>query len=111
VQNTNTFTRPIIILFAGALGMFGTHVLKLCLASPGLTQVPSVVRRSSGYYVEWMREHWLKDKDMTKLALMVGNARRYLRQEAGPYKTYEATMEQEFWNSRIDTKRVSYEEK
>ena len=66
---------------------------------------------ASGYYLEWMREHWLKDKDMTKLAIMVGNARSYLRQEAGPYKTYEATMEQEFWNSRIDTKRVSYEEK
>ncbi|PKL86166.1 MAG: hypothetical protein CVV22_04555 [Ignavibacteriae bacterium HGW-Ignavibacteriae-1] len=65
---------------------------------------------SKGYYLEWMREHWLKDKDMLKLKQMVDNPRKYLRDEAKSYKLYETTMEQEFWNSKINTKTFSYDE-
>jgi hypothetical protein len=65
---------------------------------------------SKGYYLEWMREHWIKDKDLLKLKQMVDNPRKYLRDEAKSYKLYEAAMEQEFWNSKIDTKTFSYYE-
>lgn len=65
---------------------------------------------SKGYYLEWMREHWIKDKDLLKLKQMVYNPKKYLREEAKSYKQYEATMEQEFWNSKIDTKTFSYYE-
>ena len=65
---------------------------------------------SKGYYLEWMREHWIKDKDLPKLKQMVDNPKKYLRVEAESYKQYEATMEQEFWNSKIDTKTFSYYE-
>lgn len=65
---------------------------------------------SKGYYLEWMREHWIKDKDLLKLKQMVDNPKKYLRVEAKNYKQYEKTMEQEFWNSRIDTKTFSYYE-
>jgi hypothetical protein len=65
---------------------------------------------SKGYYLEWMRDHWLKDKDLIKLNQMVNNPVKYYKEEAKSYKQYEATMEQEFWNSRIDTKTYSYEE-
>ena len=65
---------------------------------------------SKGYYLEWMREHWIKDKDLMKLKQMVDNSKKYLREEAEGYKQYEASMEQEFWNSRIDTKTFSYYE-
>lgn len=65
---------------------------------------------SKGYYLEWMREHWIKDKDLQKLKQMVDNPKEYLRKEAESYKQYEATMEQEFWNSKIDTKTFSYYE-
>ena len=65
---------------------------------------------SKGYYLEWMREHWIKDKDLLKLRQMVVHPKKYLKLEAKDYKRYEASMEQEFWNSKIDTKIFSYYE-
>ncbi|MCH8902403.1 MAG: hypothetical protein IIA45_00575 [Bacteroidetes bacterium] len=65
---------------------------------------------SKGYYLEWMREHWLKDKNLLKLRQMIQNPSKYLKVEAAIYKQYESQMEQEFWNSRIDTKEFSYYE-
>jgi hypothetical protein len=63
---------------------------------------------SKGYYLEWMRTSWIKDKDMPKLRQLVESPKKYLREEAGNYKQYETTMEQEFWNSKIATKSFSY---
>ena len=57
-----------------------------------------------------MRAKWLQEKDLRKLAQLVGAPRSYLREEATAYKVYEETMEQLFWNSRIDTKAFSYHE-
>ena len=65
---------------------------------------------SKGYYLEWMREHWIKDKNLLKLRQMVEQPKKYLRVEAEAYKRYETNMEQEFWNSKIDTKIFSYYE-
>jgi len=65
---------------------------------------------TKGYYLEWMRENWIKDKDLLKLKQMVNNPAKYLRSNAKNYKRYEAAMEQEFWNSKIDTKTYSYYE-
>jgi hypothetical protein len=65
---------------------------------------------SKGYYLEWMREHWLKDKDLLKLWQMVNLPKKYLREEAKNYKQYETTMEQQFWESKIDTKTFVYHE-
>lgn len=65
---------------------------------------------SKGYYLEWMRGHWLKDKNLLKLKQMMYHPVNYLKEEAGNYKTYEHIMEQEFWNSKIDTKTFSYYE-
>jgi len=66
---------------------------------------------SKGYYLEWMREQWIQDKNILKLRQMVYRPKKHLRSQARNYKQYEATMEQEFWNSRIDTKIFSYYEK
>ncbi|HAY32897.1 MAG TPA: hypothetical protein PK536_10635 [Ignavibacteria bacterium] len=65
---------------------------------------------SKGYYLEWMREQWIKDKDLLKLNQMIEHPLYYLRSQAKDYKIYETTMEQEFWNSKIDTKNFSYHE-
>lgn len=62
---------------------------------------------SKGYYLEWMRENWLQDKNLWKLRTMFENPKRYLRSELKNYKEYEKTMENEFWNSKIDTKNNS----
>lgn len=66
---------------------------------------------SKGYYLEWMRDHWIKDKDLGKLYQMIYMPKKYLKDEAKNFKEYEKTMEQEFWNSKIDTKTFSYYEK
>ncbi len=65
---------------------------------------------SKGYYLEWMREHWIKDKNLLKLRQMFKNPKKFLSEEAESYKLYEANMEQEFWNSKIDTETFSYYE-
>ena len=57
-----------------------------------------------------MREHWIKDKDLLKLKQMVDYPKKYLKEEAKNYKRYEKIMEQEFWNSKVDTKTFSYYE-
>ncbi|MFN4762694.1 hypothetical protein ACKGJN_06170 [Gillisia sp. Q332] len=63
---------------------------------------------SKGYYLEWMRENWIKDKNLLKLRQMIEDPGRYLFLEAKSYKEYESTMEQQFWDSKIDTKNFSY---
>lgn len=65
---------------------------------------------SKGYYLEWMRGNWIKDKDMLKLRQMVVDPKEYLKAGAKDYKRYETIMEQTFWNSKIDTKTFSYYE-
>ena len=77
---------------------------------PGTNTDYDLFLYSKGYYLEWMREHWIKDKDLLKLKQMVYNPKRYLRKEAKSYKQYEVTMEKAFWNSKIDTKTFSYYE-
>ena len=65
---------------------------------------------SKGYYLEWMRAHWIKDKDLLTLKQMIENPKQYLKKETKYYKKYETQMEQEFWNSKIDPQIFSYYE-
>ena len=65
---------------------------------------------SKGYYLEWMRQHWLKDKDIDKLKQMVYKPEAYLKSVTKDYKLYETKMEEDFWNSKIDTKTYSFYE-
>ncbi len=65
--------------------------------------------KSRGYYLEWMRSNWIKDKNLMKLWQMVEQPKQYLKSEAQNYKLYEAEMEEQFWNSKIDTDNFSYE--
>tara|TARA_R110001592_G_scaffold237306_14_gene496519 strand:- start:73761 stop:75371 length:1611 start_codon:yes stop_codon:yes gene_type:complete len=66
--------------------------------------------KSKGYYLEWMRESWIKDKDLLTLRQMLVNPKRYLKKQADDFKLYEETMEEVFWGSRLDTKTFSYED-
>jgi hypothetical protein len=65
---------------------------------------------TKGYYLEWMREHWLKDKNLKKLRQIIEEPKKYLMAEAKDFKYYETMMEQEFWSSKIDTKKFAYNE-
>lgn len=65
---------------------------------------------SKGYYLEWMRNDWLKDQDLMKIRLMSKKPDKFFRKQAAEYKEHETLMEQLFWDSKIDTKTFSYHE-
>lgn len=65
---------------------------------------------SKGYYLEWMRDSWLGDKNLPRLNMAVEHPAKFLRREAGRYARYESEMEAIFWNSRIDTETQKYHE-
>lgn len=66
---------------------------------------------SKGYYLEWMRAHWIKDKNLLKLKQMFDDPKQFLKEEAKSYKPYETQIEQEFWGSKIDPQSFMYYEK
>ncbi len=57
--------------------------------------------RSRGYYLEWMREDWLRDEDPMRAALFFLNPEETMRDEAGRFKAVEEEMETEFWRTKI----------
>ncbi len=73
---------------------------KLVFAKPGNSGSYEYFLNSTGYYLEWMREEWVKEQDLKKLWQAFHRPKRYLKKEAATYKGMEASMEQVFWNSR-----------
>lgn len=69
-----------------------------------------VFLKAKGYYIEWMRDSWLKDKDLLQLYRLMNHPVDWLNSETANYKKYEADMEEQFWNSRWTQKNKSYEE-
>jgi hypothetical protein len=63
---------------------------------------------SKGYYLEWMRTNWIKEKDLNKLKQMVFQPELFLKEEAKNFKLYESTMEKEFWDSKIEANCLSF---
>ncbi len=64
---------------------------------------------STGYYLEWMRQDWLKDQDWSQFFDIFYRPKHFLKQQAPLYKKNEAQIELDFWNSKIDTKTFSYD--
>jgi hypothetical protein len=55
---------------------------------------------SKGYYLEWIRDEWVKEQNFKKLDLMINNPALFLKKAASQFKKLEPQMEQTFWNSR-----------
>jgi hypothetical protein len=55
---------------------------------------------SEGFYVEWMRDEWLKEQDLKLARKMLLRPAAYLKQMAPYFKRVEPMMEEVFWNSR-----------
>ena len=55
---------------------------------------------SRGYYLEWIRDDWVRQADRAHATSMLRNPRKALRQLAPEFKHQEASLEREFWNSR-----------
>jgi hypothetical protein len=55
---------------------------------------------SKGYYLEWVRQEWLKDKNTLKLNKVLLNDPQTWKELAQEFKTMEHEMETVFWNSK-----------
>jgi hypothetical protein len=55
---------------------------------------------SKGYYLEWIRQDWIKGKDIVKLNKMLLNDTQTWTDLAREFKTMEHEMETVFWNSK-----------
>jgi len=55
---------------------------------------------SKGYYLEWMRENWIKEESKIKMAIMFSFPKYYLKMMAPEFKEVEPVMEESFWSSR-----------
>jgi hypothetical protein len=59
-----------------------------------------VFLESRGYYIEWMREDWLREENPVHLAQLFFDPASALARLAPEYKKVEAGMEETFWGSR-----------
>lgn len=57
--------------------------------------------QSRGYYLEWIREAWLRDEDPVALAAFLLDPRAGLRRLAPAFHAIEAQMDAVFWRSRF----------
>lgn len=55
---------------------------------------------SKGYYLEWIRDEWVKEQSFSKLGRMINRPSLFLKRVAGDFKKIEPVMEKTFWNSR-----------
>lgn len=55
---------------------------------------------SKGYYLEWIRDQWLKDENDELAMMMFLNPKDALKYLAPFYKQIESEMEDYFWNSK-----------
>jgi hypothetical protein len=59
-----------------------------------------VFLESRGYYLEWIREEWMREGNPFWLAQLFFDPRAALVRLAPEFKKVEAGMEQVFWSSR-----------
>jgi hypothetical protein len=61
---------------------------------------------TQGYYLEWMRDSWLGEKNLGKARMIFTDTARFLKEMAPAYKKVEAQMDNVFWRSRYEKKTV-----
>ncbi|MAP67867.1 MAG: hypothetical protein CMF80_09295 [Candidatus Marinimicrobia bacterium] len=58
--------------------------------------------KSRGYYLEWIRDSWIEEENLTSLIKMNFTPKKTLKDLAPIYKEIEADMENIFWNSKYE---------
>ena len=56
--------------------------------------------KSRGYYLEWMRDEWMREENFARAAEMFMAPDKALRRMAPEFKEVEDEMEEVFWNSK-----------
>jgi hypothetical protein len=55
---------------------------------------------TKGWYLEWIRDEWLKEQNLRKAQILFAFPGLYMRKAAKPFKKTESEMEDRFWGSR-----------
>tara|TARA_B100000941_G_scaffold238458_1_gene181562 strand:- start:1157 stop:2704 length:1548 start_codon:yes stop_codon:yes gene_type:complete len=58
--------------------------------------------KSRGYYLEWIRDSWIEEENLSLLVQMNFRPKKTLKDLAPIYKEIEANMENVFWNSKYE---------
>jgi hypothetical protein len=75
-------------------------VYDLYYSFPDFPDNYEIFLKSRGYYIEWMREPWLREENHLKAALFFGMPWLFMKMAADDFKKTEPVMEESFWNSR-----------
>lgn len=67
---------------------------------PDFSEGFEIFLKSRGYYLEWMREPWLREENHMKAAIFFGMPWLYMKMAADDFKKIEPVMEESFWNSK-----------
>lgn len=67
---------------------------------PGPSNDFELFVKSRGYYLEWMRDEWVVNENMSRALEMTLAPRQALKKLAPGYKQVEAEMEDIFWSSK-----------
>jgi hypothetical protein len=65
-------------------------------------ETSSIFLDSKGYYLEWIRDEWVREQSFTNLHRMIKHPEKYLRSAASQFKSLEPSMEDAFWKSRYE---------
>ncbi|GAA3560772.1 hypothetical protein [Snuella lapsa] len=57
---------------------------------------------SKGYYLEWIRQNWIENKNLPKLKKMLLNDEKVWTELAKEFKEIEPDIEQLFWSSKYE---------
>lgn len=95
VQQVNTDDNSYLTSFPGDVFKF-----KFQLPSSENDNYHELFLSSKGYYLEWMRDAWLKEKNTLKLRKMLLNDKQTWQDLAREFKTVEHEMEEVFWESK-----------
>jgi len=79
-------------------------VYDLFYSFPDFADEYEIFLKSRGYYIEWMREPWLREENHLKAAIFFGMPRLFMKMAADDFKKTEPLMEESFWNSKYVSK-------
>lgn len=67
---------------------------------PGRPEEQELFLESRGYYIEWMRDEWIREESRLRAAMIFYAPHLALRVLAPKFKAMEPQIESQFWNSR-----------
>ncbi|MEO8294183.1 MAG: hypothetical protein ABI613_01630 [Gemmatimonadota bacterium] len=96
----DTVARQLLVDTASTLVTLPGDAFTLRYRLPEHPERYELFLESRGYYLEWMREEWLKEENPERSAIALGDPARALRMLAPEYKKLEPRMDAAFWRSR-----------